>query len=1455
MEKNSINFEKFSIESKKELIETIQKTIGIYNTKEQSILIQNLFKIISTDIYSEERRFIAEIIQNSDDASVSNRELRISIYFFNKHILIGHHGKEFDDNDVRSICYAGDSTKKKDKNTTGYKGIGFKSVFTHAKKVFIISGGFQFRFEENSDKAKQYAWQIYPIWSTEEDLGDVEIFQKAKDFKVGIIIELKNQKIFQECKNFFLEFKHDQNYLLFLKCPNVEIKIFENKIETLRIKKNTYKDNHDKFIIKCMDKTSENSQNLDKEANSGAASIKENKENIGSKEEILLNCYFIKKYICDMEKEDYISKEDLQKIFNDDQIPSKLKDLKSLEIWFAVKLDKDGKSILSLDKSERIIYSYLPTKVNYNFPFLINSNLILDAGRSLIKDHIFNKCLFSVLPKYIGKFQEDVRESFFNQYALLLVKDVNIDNKNFEKIFSQNLEIEKSYYSQKICMYSQKNIRKDFRECFCEELACDNSFNNSNKQKQINNKFIENSLGKKKPVFNNFKENRIIDFLLAVIEKQEVKDKLERILKKFFKEKKGIKYEDENRIVSQDIEYVRNIADYYKVETKVKFLNFDDLIEFLKSDYYKEIYSASFLFKMLDKLKKTSFLSKFENIDLKILKNNCGEFISSINAYYYENPVKEEGMIISNLNNNNNNYNSLEDENQFLESENTGKKGKKNAGKISKKDSDKQDIKQNDFDKFLLSYEIYELFASENKLGLLNTIGVKSQSSNEQVENIMKNIETYNENNSYKILKLLFDQWRISQPSERKKYIEVLKFKNLHTKNKGFIHPHCVILGKTFCADKNFDQFSDWFLNERYWNYFFEEDLKKPKSVLKAEETNQAVKTEADQEMNRRENDLMEIDEDQDQVDLKNNNSENENEKTNNLNKLITNKQSSSRKERKKSNHKTQKKLEIADPIDKKEKELKKQLSKNFNDFRDFFKELDIWIEPISYFYLFSKENFIYSPFIDRKFIELNKKMFENDYRWYLFTSPYLVNLYERSFEDIAMFFKSYVINMDDEELDKYKKKNYFDYFTSSQKEIKKKKLFDDCEENFEDFEKNNAIKYKYGNYFKWYFEENGKRVPTMLNTVEKVENIFSHQIIKRIENDDIKNIYFETLSFCYNHDIWERLGKIGFKFKEKLDLDNYQNILRSLYKKYTELANETKENTNNNINLDNVEKTLLDNESRRTNRKATISFKNFKSKERSDNGQKGKENFSKEKLKVAIKTEYKLILDIIYSLNINRKLDDEYDEKNYIESNSNPLLNRNYAAKVNSNSMIYLSSFIRHNCRNIELIDKSEIESNNYKSKMRKFFKLNSIDVASESDHEICYDDLVEETDFTKYWIVIREKLFNFFRIDNEKKQTNICLFSTEDLKRRDIRWGDCEEVIFHQELINNQKENTLKLIYQKDEFNFDWKQPCILYLIANSICSHLGLVNQSGILITIFNLIHQGKTEYIDYFLQKIE
>ncbi|MFN7788333.1 MAG: sacsin N-terminal ATP-binding-like domain-containing protein, partial [Pseudanabaena sp.] len=144
-----------------------------YNHPSQAEDQANSLDTISDDIYSESERFIYELIQNADDAckdSVAGVEIHIE--FTDKFIIVSHTGKEFEGRDIESLASVGKSQKTKNANQTGYKGIGFKSVFGKSNCVYINSGGYCFRFskEDWSNKSHKMPWQIIPIWTAPQNL-------------------------------------------------------------------------------------------------------------------------------------------------------------------------------------------------------------------------------------------------------------------------------------------------------------------------------------------------------------------------------------------------------------------------------------------------------------------------------------------------------------------------------------------------------------------------------------------------------------------------------------------------------------------------------------------------------------------------------------------------------------------------------------------------------------------------------------------------------------------------------------------------------------------------------------------------------------------------------------------------------------------------------------------------------------------------------------------------------------------------------------------------------------------------------------------------------------------------------------------------------------------------------------------------------------------------------------
>ena len=102
---------------------------------------------------TDRTHFIFELIQNADDNKYPKKvlpSLKISVLkldYTNKtdsNLLLEVENNEvgFNKADVRSICQLGNSTKVNNFETTGEKGIGFKSVFRVTDYPHVVSNGF-----------------------------------------------------------------------------------------------------------------------------------------------------------------------------------------------------------------------------------------------------------------------------------------------------------------------------------------------------------------------------------------------------------------------------------------------------------------------------------------------------------------------------------------------------------------------------------------------------------------------------------------------------------------------------------------------------------------------------------------------------------------------------------------------------------------------------------------------------------------------------------------------------------------------------------------------------------------------------------------------------------------------------------------------------------------------------------------------------------------------------------------------------------------------------------------------------------------------------------------------------------------------------------------------------------------------------------------------------------------
>jgi len=365
-----------------------------YANPSQAVNQASSLNALSGDLYTDSRRFIYELLQNADDSSLDNTTVKVWIKVFQDNLVVGHSGKPFTPRDLQGICNVNNGTKKSDPTKTGYKGIGFKSVFGQSDNVTIFSNGEYFRFdssypfkwgwddiskidwEQKNDRKFQFPWQIIPIYTEVHDVSEpIDQFLKSINANVATIIKLKNTK---ETTQAIDDLSQNINMFLFLK--NISEINFE-VIEPIKVE--IKRNDNDKITLK-------NSKD--------------------SKTEWLINA------IC------LIIPEEVKTVLKDERnIPDKLLNAKTIELSLAAKVGLEG--IIRLTSQERLIYSYLPTdETKYFFPVLVNTSFLTSSNReSLHADSKWNQWLFKNIAieifKWISKLVKT--EIKFQAYQLI----------------------------------------------------------------------------------------------------------------------------------------------------------------------------------------------------------------------------------------------------------------------------------------------------------------------------------------------------------------------------------------------------------------------------------------------------------------------------------------------------------------------------------------------------------------------------------------------------------------------------------------------------------------------------------------------------------------------------------------------------------------------------------------------------------------------------------------------------------------------------------------------------------------------------------------------------------------------------------------------------------------------------------------------------------------------------
>ncbi|GEM_PF-1046429 len=395
----------------KEQIEKIFMDNTNYINPSQAVNQASSLNALSSDLYTDSNRFIYELLQNADDSCQNGEVVKVWIKIFDDNLVVAHSGKPFTKRDLQGICNVNNGTKKSDLTKTGYKGIGFKSVFGQSDKVTIYTNYEYFKFdathpfewkwkeskvdwEESNDREFQFPWQIIPIYTEIKEISEpINQFIRNNNANVATIIQLKNvNETSQTIQNL------SQNVNLFLFLKNIcEIHFDIGGSKTIKI-----------------DRTKKNKVTLQKGDSS-------------TKTEWLINT------------QQLTVPQDVREELQDERnIPEKLLNATSIELSLAAKVGKDG--ITNLSQQEKLLYSYLPTdETKYSLPVLVNTSFLTSANReSLHTDSKWNQWIFKTIAVEIFKWISVLVKTEFQFQAYQLIPEKTF-NDELGKKFNEGI--------------------------------------------------------------------------------------------------------------------------------------------------------------------------------------------------------------------------------------------------------------------------------------------------------------------------------------------------------------------------------------------------------------------------------------------------------------------------------------------------------------------------------------------------------------------------------------------------------------------------------------------------------------------------------------------------------------------------------------------------------------------------------------------------------------------------------------------------------------------------------------------------------------------------------------------------------------------------------------------------------------------------------------------------------
>lgn len=336
---------------------------------------------LSVELYQKDSHFLLELIQNAEDNHYKAGVIPELLFVVTEVdptssggdgcFCLFNNEKGFSEDNIRSICSVGESTKKKREGYVGEKGIGFKSVFTVTAEPHLFSNGYQIQFKENDQEAELS--YILPYW-----VETPPSIIREHGMMTSLLLPLKQEK-----KN---------EIIRELSRVKPETILFLSKLESLNIQ------------IESSGESIELNRDLSNEPRAVLLAKRD------SNDDKLTDYYLYKQRI---------------------DVPDGLDEPKREGI-----LDREITLAfpLSDERSEGVIFAYLPTEVESGFPFLVNADFLLTADRgTLLQDRRWNHWIRDSLSDLIvGAIEQMACETDLQKFVCRYIPIPGIEGVRYE---------------------------------------------------------------------------------------------------------------------------------------------------------------------------------------------------------------------------------------------------------------------------------------------------------------------------------------------------------------------------------------------------------------------------------------------------------------------------------------------------------------------------------------------------------------------------------------------------------------------------------------------------------------------------------------------------------------------------------------------------------------------------------------------------------------------------------------------------------------------------------------------------------------------------------------------------------------------------------------------------------------------------------------------------------------